>query len=197
MFVVALVLAALTGGATCVSADAIAFYFGQQLAGTGSAAEATINRGAIAFVPWLALDGSKFETLVMARYADSTATVAFGPLLGSNNNPKSGATPYFGAEARGKVQLWHSRFIFRLVERHTKEALLARFANIGLEAGPPQLLVRLSYQPIQRNRVVTHRLALKAVTSYRNAKVGVEIRQNFDGSNRKGALAEVVIPLKR
>lgn len=177
-------------------ADSIGFYFGEQLAVTGSAADATINCGPISIVPWIFLDGSRFEGLVMVRYADSTNAVAFGPLLGSRNDPITGATPYFGAELRGKLGLGKARFLFRLAERHVREGMLNRFANLGLEAGSKKLAVRLSYQPIERQDVWTHRLAFKATTSHRNATIGLEVRSSLDATHRKGALVDLSVPLK-
>lgn len=196
-----LVLAALgllAASPVLAKADMVSFATGEQLAGIqGTTVEAALSFGPIKFVPWALIDGGRFEGMAMVQFGGTPDSLVIGLLVGSSYDRVRGSTPYFGGEIRGKLKLPYMMFLFRLAERNTKEGLLARFANIGLEAGPPELLVRLAYQPIERNRVVTHRLALKATIAYRrNIKVGVEVRQYLDGSNRKGALAEVSIPLQ-
>ncbi len=177
------------------SADSVSLFFGEQLAGTGSAAELTLGSGSVVAAPWLALDGSKFEAMPMWQFGGTPDSLVIGPLLGMSYD-KTGTTPYFGMEIRGKLKLGPGMFLFRLAERHTREKLLNRFANLGIEAGPRQFKARLSYQPLRRNNLTVQRLALKATVPYQGAKIGLEVRSSLDEHHRKGAMLDLVIPMK-
>lgn len=178
-------------------ADTVSFFLGDQLARQGGAVEGNLSVGPIVFVPWATLDGDLFEGMPMVKYQGSKHLVTVGPLLGSINNAVTGGTPYFGGEVRGRVALWHSTLHFRLAQRNTKEAMLNRLANIGLEAGTPTLAMKVSYQPIERSNVVTHRLALKASAVYMTTKLGLEVRTTLDRTTKKSAVVDVTIPFGR
>gem|GEM_PF-5477403 len=149
-------------------------------------------------VPWATLDGSKFEVMPMVQIKRPGVTLAVGPLMGSINNPATGATAYFGGELRSHFQLGRVALLVRLTQRQTSTALLSRFANVGLEAGNPYLKLRVSYQPInqpiQGRSNWIDRVALRAMTTYRRAVIGVEVRQNLDGTAKKTAMIDVALP---
>jgi hypothetical protein len=182
-------------------ADSFLFATGEQLAmvqGTtveGSLSFADLVGGRIKFVPWALLDGSKFEAMPMWQFGGTPDSLVVGPLVGMSYS-STGTTPYFGAEIRGRISFGFSTLLFRLAERRSRESLLNRFANVGLEAGPKPMKFRLSYQPIMRNRQTTQRLALKSTLAYRSAKIGLEVRSTLDHLQRKGAMLDLVIPLK-
>lgn len=177
-------------------ADAVFLSFGEMIARQGSSAEGSLSFGPVMFAPWISLDGGQFEGMPMIQFGGTPDSLVIGPLVGSINSSQTGAKPYFGAEIRGKLQLWRSRLIFRLAERHTREALLSRFANVGIESGPKACIIRVSYQPIERNHGWTHRLALKATTPYKSTRIGLEVRSNLDITRKKAALADISIPLR-
>lgn len=177
-------------------ADAISFATGEQLAMVqGTTVEGSLSFGRVKFVPWALLDGSKFEAMPMWQFGGTPDSLVVGPLLGMSYDA-TGTTPYFGADIRGKFKLGPGTFVFRLAERHTRERLLSRFANLGLEAGSKPLRVRLSYQPLRRINLTMQRLALKATAPYRSVKIGLEVRSSLDEHHRKGAMLDLVIPLK-
>lgn len=183
---------------SCVNADQIMFAFGGQLAGQAGAVEGNLKvAGPVIAVPWATLDGNKFEVMPMIQIKQPRITLAIGPLIGSNNNPVTGATAYFGGELRGKVQLWRTTLLLRLTQRQTSTVRLSRFANIGLEAGNPHLKIRVSYQPIdqplQGRSNWIDRVALRALTTYRRAIIGVEVRQNLDGTAKKTAMIDLTL----
>ncbi len=177
-------------------ADVVSFATGEQLAMVqGTTVEGALSYGRLKFVPWALLDGSKFEAMPMWQFGGTPDSLVVGPFVGMSYDA-TGTTPYFGAEIRGKLKLGPSMFLFRFAERHTRERMLSRFANLGLEAGPKKFRVRLSYQPIRRNDTTTQRLALKATVPYRGVKIGLEVRSSLDGHQRKGAMLDLVVPLK-
>lgn len=178
------------------SADNVAVYLGEQLAGVGGAADVTIEREAVVLVPWSLLDGSKFEGLAMARYApDPSFNVAIGPLVGSIN-AKDGATPYYGGEVRGRVQYRSTSFNARLAYRRVAESRMSQFANLGLEQSWAKLAVRASYQPLQKLGSWEQRVAGKITVPVRQLRFAVEVRTSLNGLHRTSALLEVRIPLK-
>lgn len=179
-----------------VRADAVSFATGEQLAMVqGTTVEGILSFGTLKFLPWALLDGSKFEAMPMWQFGGTPDSLVVGPLVGMSYDA-TGTTPYFGVEIRGKLKLGPGMFIFRLAERHTRERMLNRFANLGLEAGTKQFKLRLSYQPIRRNNLTTQRLALKATVPYKNVKIGLEVRSSLDEHQRKGAMLDLVVPLK-
>ncbi|MFH0829510.1 MAG: hypothetical protein V1907_05070 [Candidatus Kerfeldbacteria bacterium] len=175
--------------------DAVSFFFGEMPAATGSAAELTLGSGPVIVFPWATLDGSKFEGLVMGQHADSALKVAVGPLVGSTNNSATGATLYFGAEVRGSFRYRAASLVFRLAERHTRETRMSRFANVGIEWSRDSSSVRLSYQPIARSASWEHRIAMRVQVPYKKLRLAVEVRTTLDAHHRKGALAEVRLPI--
>lgn len=193
-----LVIAAWLTLPSCVNADQVALAFGGQLAGQVGSIEGNLKvAGPLIAVPWATLDGAKFEVMPMVQIKQPRVTLAVGPLVGSTNNPTTGATAYFGGELRSRFQLGRVALLVRLTQRQTSTALLSRFANIGLEAGNPHLKLRVSYQPIdqplQGRSNWIDRVALRALTTYRRAIIGVEVRQNLDGTAKKTAMVDLTL----